>query len=270
MNAITFYSESLLQSFKKDGIVKTTLLDEAEIAALLSLYHETSQGISDRKFHSTMFVKDAEYRKTTNEGIRHIITDKINTVVGDYKMLFANFIVKETDADTRVGIHQDWNFTSPEFTSLNIWIPLVDIDESTGLFYALKGSQHTFHNLRYTPYEDDRYRELEPFILEESTPFSLKAGEALIYDGALVHFSDPNLSGMLRIAIAVVMIPAAAPNLHYYKRDKEKNKVEVYEVSEAFYNSFDFFDEPKGVRMINEIEQYAAMPVLDDLQKSIH
>jgi len=267
MSQRTFFSDSLQESFDREGIVGVPLLDKEDIEFLHLLYSTTAPEMSDRKFHSTMFVDNADYRKQTSESIRQLIIDKINKVVSGYRMLFANFIVKEADTQTSVGIHQDWNFTSPEFLSINIWIPLVDINAQTGLFHALKASHHVFQNLRYTPYEEDRYRHLESFILRESSPYAVRAGEALIYDGAMIHFSDPNLSASQRVAIGAVMIPEGAPNRHYYKRDRNKDSVEVYEVDEAFYHGFDFFNEPKGVKKISDLDIYNRVPRLEDVKK---
>ena len=197
--------------------------------------------------------------------LREIVTSSIDNLFEQYRLLFANFIVKESGDDTFVGIHQDWNFTSPDIRSINIWIPLVDINGETGLFRALKGSHHTFKNLRYTPYEDDRYRHIEHYILQHSSAYSVRAGEALIYDGALIHFSDANVSSVARIAIGMSFIPSQAPNLHYYKRHNDKRDVEIYEVDEKFYQSFDFLGEPKNAKKIYQVKEYPSVPTLKEL-----
>ena len=265
MSSNTFFSDSIRQLFNKEGIVKIPFLNEVEIASLIEIYKNTSKDISKGKFHSTMFIKNVVYRKQTDAAIRKIVLPQINNIINGYKLLFANFIVKESSAETGVGIHQDWSFTSPEYTSVNIWIPLVDINEQTGLFYALKGSQRLFTNIRYTPYENDRYKEIENFTLTNSSPFKIKAGDALIYHGALIHYSAPNISNKIRIAVGGVIIPSEAPNLHYYKRGVNKNELEVYEVNEEFYHSFDFFDEPKGVRKLSTIKLQDGIPSIEEL-----
>ena len=259
-----FFDESLDTQFKDDGVVTILMLSIEEVEYLASAYakeHDTKKGV----FHSTMFIDDAQYRREVDKRIRAVLTKKINSVIIDYRLLFGNYIVKQSSTESAVGIHQDWNFTTPEFTSLNIWIPLVDIDEHTGTFYALKGSHKTFHNIRYTPYADHAYIQIEDIILTRSTPFHLKAGEAIIYNGAIVHYSKPNVSPQPRIAVGMALIPNAAPNLHYYKRSAE-NILEVFEVDESFYNSFNFFDEPKGVRKIGEVTEYQGLPSRQDLQ----
>ncbi len=269
MNRGTFLNNELEQQFKTDGIVQIPLLNKSEIELLLAYYNATSGQISDQKFHSTMFINDPAYRKSADHKIRGILLPKVNQLIENYRMLFANFIVKQSHADTMVGIHQDWNFTSPDYVSVNVWVPLVDINEQTGLFYALKGSHQTFRNIRYTPYEDNAYSKLEEYICENSSPFEIKAGHALFYHGGLVHYSNPNTSGSIRVAVGGAMIPAEAPNLHYYKRDKQSKRLEVYAVDETFYQGFDFFNEPCGVKLLEEIEQYETLPELEALTSYI-
>lgn len=258
-----FFSDALLQQkFNDEGIVQLDFLNEKEISELQSYYRDTFVNSNKRNFHSTMFINDREYRKKVNEKIQSVLLQKTKSVLKNYRMLFSNFIVKEPSEETRVGIHQDWNFTSSEHVSINIWIPLVAINEKTGLFHALKGSHRSFHNIRFTPYEENAYAGLEEYILNNSTPYSIEAGTALIYHGALVHYSDKNASHQQRIAVGAALIPENAPNLHYYKRD---NALEVYEVNEAFYYDFDFYNEPKGVRKVSEIDKYAGLPLASEL-----
>jgi hypothetical protein len=260
--------DEMQKALAEDGIVNIPLLSESEIDELRSAFHETSENISERKFHSTMFVNDADYRKSVDEKIRKIILPKIQNHFSDYRMLFANFIVKESSSETGVDIHQDWNFTSPEFISFNIWIPLIDINQQTGLFHALRGSHRTFQNIRYTPYKENAYAGLRDFILKNADEFYVNAGSALIYHGALVHFSEPNISNRPRIAVGCSLIPKQASNLHYYKRFTDKKVLEIYEVNDAFYNKFDFFDEPKGVTKVGELNNYPELPALNELTRA--
>ncbi len=265
MSAEVFFDKELQKTFDREGVISIPFLNEAEIQSLLSFYQETSGNLTDLKFHSTMFINNPSYRKRTDEHLRNLLMPKINETLKDFRLLFANFITKESSKETAVGIHQDWNFTSPELVSLNIWIPLVDINEKTGYFYALKGSHHVFKNIRYTPYENNFYAELENYIHDNSSPFSVKAGSAVIYNGAVVHFSDPNISGSLRIAVGCALIPQSATNLHYYRRSPAKKNLEVYSVNEEFYQGFNFFEAPNGVKKTAEISGHNNLPTLDEL-----
>ena len=260
-----FFDDLFEQNFDRDGILNIPLLDADEVASLISVYQNEFSQDGSTKFHSTMFINDPVFRKKTDDAIRKIVSKKIEKVLRNYRLLFANFIVKESSSETGVGIHQDWNFTTPEYTSLNIWIPLVDIDRSTGFFYALKGSHKTFQNIRYTPYPDNAYTDIRDYVLKRSSLFSPGAGEALVYNGALIHFSEPNLSGRLRIAIGMALIPRDAPCRHYYKRNPTDSVLEIYETNEVFYNQFDFFEEPRGVKKIGLVYDFKELPSKEEL-----
>lgn len=243
------------------GIKKVLLLDEQVIKAALQLYVRLLPQTEMPDFHSTMFFPNESYRKEASAGIQQILGSTLDKILPGYRVLFANFIVKEASPDTAVGIHQDWNFTTPEFPSYNVWIPLVDIDKTTGLFYALHGSHKTFTNIRYTPYPTDAYAHLEVQIREKSTPYAIPAGTALVYHGGLVHYSGPNLSGKQRLAIGCALIPKHAPNVHYYRPTQNAGYLEVYSVNETFYHSFNFNEAPKSVIKSDEIPLAQGIPL---------
>jgi hypothetical protein len=260
MHSISFHNKSHEQLFSTEGILDIPFITKLDVELLLQLYHQTPKDNLDNRFHSTMFFDSVDYRKKTSSAILAILGNKIENLLLDYHVLFANFIVKEPNGDTSVGIHQDWSFTSPEYLSLNIWIPLCDINEQTGLFYGLKQSQKVFKNIRYTPYENDRYSALEPIIRANSTAYKINAGSALIYDGALVHYSDSNRSNQSRIAIGIVIIPKLAPNFHYYKKNINEKCVEIYKVNDSFYTTFDIFKKPENVTKFGELSDYPGLP----------
>lgn len=266
MSRPVFNSNPLEQQFLEAGIVQVPLLSQHEVDLLKEIYANTRGNNTDRTFHSTMFADDAAYRKSISEQIAKVILPRIDTLLNEYKLLFANYIVKEVSPNTKVGIHQDWNFTTPEHISVNVWIPLTDITESNGIFYGLKGSHLSFKNIRYTPYPDGMYNGLEDYIINSSTGYTPKAGEALVYHGGLVHYSAANLSNNIRMAVGAALIPKNSPNLHYYKPDPSKETLDIYKADEQFYHSFNFFEAPKGVEKIGELDEYPKVPVLAELK----
>jgi ectoine hydroxylase-related dioxygenase (phytanoyl-CoA dioxygenase family) len=255
MNRV-FIDDNLQQQFERDGIVSIQLLSVEEIEVLKKSYAEIENDFSDLNFHSTMFSTNPAYRQRVSAVISNAISNKLKAILYNYKILFANYIVKEPNPNTAVGIHQDWSLTDEsKFTSVNVWCPLIDINKQNGVFFGLKGSHITFNNVRYTPYEDNAYEGLVDYITSNSEGYELKAGQAVIYHGGLVHYSHPNNSTERRIAIGSALIPEGAVNLHYYK-PQESEKLEVYAVNEEFYNGFDFFKAPQGVTVIDTISQY--------------
>jgi len=260
LNPHVFRDDKLNVIFEREGIVQIPLLNTDDLESLRALYESIPASHGDRSFHSTMFINDPAYRKLIDAALREFILPKIFGYLEGFEMLFANFIIKEPSANTAVAIHQDWNFCAPEHLSFNIWIPLVDINEQTGRFYALKGSHKIFNNIRYTPYENDRYDGVKEYVLSHSSAFTPLAGEALIYHGAVIHYSDSNISNNRRLAIGCVMVEKNVPLLHYYRPFPGDKRLEIYAVDPIFYNSFDIFNAPEGVDKVGEIDRYPGLP----------
>jgi hypothetical protein len=261
-----FFTDQEQEKFDTDGVIQVQFLSAEEVEYLTTLYITLFNQSPDQSFHSTMFVGNVDYRRKIDCSIREIVRPKLGEKIKEHRLLFTNYIVKEARGSTSVGIHQDWSFTPPPADSINFWIPLVDINQKTGLFYALKGSHKTFKNIRYTPYEVDAYKTTSEYIARNATGFSVKAGDALFYHGATVHYTEANTSGSIRLAIGGVLIPEEETNVHYYK-NPQTSLLEMYEVDEAFYHRFNFFNKPEGVRLIQEITDYPSPPQLSDLVK---
>ena len=76
-------------------------------------------------------------------------------------------------------------------------------------------------------------------------PLTVKAGEAVIFDSALIHSSSPNTSSEMWLAINFFVRPKEADYLHFY-RDKKtpRHEVELYNVTPEFYISHDIMERP--------------------------
>lgn len=261
-----FLDTSHNEIFDKEGILVLPLLSDNEVKLLLTAYQTLSHNLTGRSFHSTMFVDNADKRRKIDAVIRRIICPHIFKILNRHRLLFANFIVKENSVDTQVHIHQDWSFTLPDYNSVNVWIPLTDINQQTGTFYALKGSHTLFNNIRYTPPNDNEYADIQEIIHKYSTPYHINAGEAIFYHGSLVHFSDANTSPNQRFAVGSVFIPENAKAVHYYRPQASNNLLEVYATDEEFYCHFNFFQAPQNTVKLTEIYSYNQLPSEADLR----
>jgi ectoine hydroxylase-related dioxygenase (phytanoyl-CoA dioxygenase family) len=73
----------------------------------------------------------------------------------------------------------------------------------------------------------------EDVIRERLESVPLRAGEAIVFDNALVHCSYPNHSDAPRLAAAVGMVPTGAP-LVYWRRSAD-GRAERREVDREFF-----------------------------------
>lgn len=246
-----FADEHYEELFRKHGYVVQPFLSGQETEELTSYYDQNKPDELPGDFHSTMFINDAEYRKKIDKALKNVTQSKVGDVLNDYKILFANYIVKEAAEHSDVGVHQDWSFMNEdEGTSVNIWFPLVDTDEVNGCLYIWPRSHQLSSKIRYTPYDAP---EGEEVAVENAVPLRLKKGEAVIYHSGIFHFSGVNKSQQRRLAIGMVCIPSEVMPYHYFKTNENgQSKIEAYQVDTEFFYNYILDQRPTDYTKVKE------------------
>jgi hypothetical protein len=206
-----------------------------------------SQGLQEVSgFHSTMHLPDKAHRAVIDRELKKIITEPAQSLLPGYRPLFANFIVKEPNGDSEVGVHQDWTYVDErQDISVNIWTPLTNTTEANGALYVLPGSHLLETPPRYTPFENTAYKDYNEWIQQHGTMICCEAGEAVVYDTRLIHFSFPNRTDDARLAINFVNIPEQAQPIHLY-REPGSHELDCYFVDDDFFNTNTIDAVPEG------------------------
>lgn len=239
--------------FRKEGIVQLPLISKS-LAAQLQFFFNSMNGNLELGFHSTMFHPDPAYRKEVMSVLSEILHLPLKDLLPDYRILFANYILKRGGGGNKVGWHQDWSMTDEEIKpSVNVWIPLTDLSMERGGFFAWKGSHLFSRNIRYTPYPEDAYTAVEEMAWENAEEFYPAAGDALVYDGRILHASGPNLHPEPRLAVGVALVPESQPAYHFYCRTD--GSLHRYESSTDFYYDLNLYSEPEaaGTPVVSEV-----------------
>ena len=123
---------------------------------------------------------------------------------------------------------------------LNIWSPLCNTTDENGALYLIPKSHRIFPTYRAAtiPNIYDRHVEL---VKKYMQPVYIKAGEAIVFDNSIMHFSPINKSNEVRIATNVFITHKDAVITICYN-DKEKNKIELFEQEDDFFTSYQQFD----------------------------
>ena len=136
--------------------------------------------------------------------------------------------------------------------SFNLWIPLVDVNEQNGAVYVLEGSHHAFQAYR-GPGINSTLKDVEERIWKKMHALNMKAGEALLYDHALVHGSPPNQTAKVRTGIVLGILPETAEMKLYTTGTRG---IEVYECNEDFFLSHQPSDAHKKLRHLQTIDTH--------------
>jgi ectoine hydroxylase-related dioxygenase (phytanoyl-CoA dioxygenase family) len=147
----------------------------------------------------------------------------------------ANWVVKDPSlGDTTVPLHQDWSFVDERrHRTMNLWFPLTDVDEQNGCLEVVAGSHHVSTDHRAHT-DQCRFDNLAPQLRQGYTTFvPMKAGQALVYDSALLHCSAHNTSLQRRIAVNTLLVPQGVTTLHPYRISPKQ--VELFGVDDEFF-----------------------------------
>lgn len=259
MPNLVFKDPLLEAEFNRKGYAKVPFLNAEEIEYLKKMFFDTiaesggPKSANDVDFDTkseitydfTFIDRNEDYKKKVFGIITEIFQKKADQYLNNYTPIIANYIRKKQDGG-EVPMHQNWAFVDEEkYTSVSIWVPLVDSNEENGTLQMVDGSHKRFGKLRgpMIPWELESIK--EKIVSAHLTPMNVKAGEGVILDDSIVHYSNINKTPGLRLAIQLIMIPSEGGSIHYHlDRNTDKTKVQVLETNTDFYMGFHPWKKP--------------------------
>lgn len=212
--------DSLKETIHQKGFDIQAFLSDDQLADLMAVFNEHHSWDEDKggMFYS-VYSRDLAYRKEIHEKIGAVLAPLLAKHFQNYKVMINSFVVKLSGPESEFYLHQDTTgLDEHKFSPLNLWIPLVDVDEEKGCLGVIEKSHHFF-----TPYRSISFP--APFDHIQSTvkqylqPVRMKAGEALIFDNRVLHHSYKNLSGKTRVAVVCGLFPKEAELITCHKSE---------------------------------------------------
>lgn len=226
------------------------LLSEKEIKAISDYYFANETKTPDH-FYSSTHSKDLDFRKRSSDFIKRTVSPLLLPVLKNYKVLGGAFVVKPANGKGMLEPHQDWNIVDEEkYRSYNLWIPLVDVNVENGAVFVQNESHRKIKTYR-GPGIPSAFNGIESLVWTNLHPLPMKAGQALLYDHALIHGSPNNTTNMIRIGIVVGIIPEKADMQLYFGSDGE---IKSYKADEFYFMEKDPSSGPQGLTYLADIE----------------
>jgi len=240
---------ALQEEFDRRGYVVVPLLDPDEVRTLYDGYARAAaraEGLNEPGAYNDTYAEFSvihsrpSFRREAYDLICPVVTPKADRYLQDYRPLIANFVNKPPGTGV-VPAHQNWSVVDEsQYQSVSVWVALVDCQVENGAMSMYDGSHLDLRGRRgiwayaaFAGIEDD-------LISEVLTPIEVKAGDAVILDDALVHYSPPNLTDDRRLAIQFVMVPEEADTFFFQAGDASDGCVEVdqWRVDAPFFFEF--------------------------------
>jgi hypothetical protein len=263
-----FVDEQLEQQFRKDGYVKVPFISPEEVAQLKQLFFDTlpqsggqitseETGVDQASFITydfTFIDKNPEYKRKVFELISGYFKPHMDRILANYRPIIANYIRKQATTG-EVPLHENWAFADEKkCTTVSIWCPLVDSTIENGTLQVVPGSHKRFgeHRGPMVPWELDNIK--HEIIDKHLVPLETKAGDCVILDDSIVHYSAINHTNDLRLAIQLICVPQEMPSIHYYMDyQNNPNEIQMLEVNDDFYMEFNPWKKLASPKVIAKI-----------------
>ena len=230
-------------SLKRDGYVTVPFLTPEALEKAREIYfnfhpnHQIPHLLNG--IHMTSWCSDFTYKMDVARSLRSISQPASDRILKGHRSLNHVFIIKVQGDHTTFPVHQDWNVVDEtKYTSVNIWVPLWDVDENSGALWILKGSHNINRHIRGAGCLFPNYYGIKDYLKEKATSINVKAGTAVIFYHNTIHGSPPNTDKHPRVVIAFSAIPEKAP-LHIYFQKNENSPLEVHHPDDDFMYRYD-------------------------------
>jgi hypothetical protein len=256
------------KDFVKNGYVQIPFISAKEVAELKQLFFDTlpesggqitseETGVKDSHFISydfTFIDKNPEYKRKVFKIITEYFEPHMAKVLSNFRPIIANYIRKKSDTG-EVPLHENWAFADEKkCTTVSIWCPLIDSTIENGTLQVVPGSQKRFGEFRgpMVPWELDGIK--REIIQNHLIPLETKAGDCVILDDSIIHYSAINKTEGLRLAIQLICVPYEEPSLHYHlDYQSNPNEIQVLEVQDDFYMEFNPWKKPEGIKVLKKV-----------------
>lgn len=259
--SLPFKDQKKNRYLKKFGYVVIDFITQNDINLILDFYKKNSFH-EVNKFTTTHFSNNTTYKKKVNDFIINSVLSNINNHFTDYRPCFANFMVKMPGEESNMPLHADWTYVEEQdASSYSIWFPLSNTSKENGGLAIIPFSNFISENIRGPRIFQWSGETDKKLINAFGKLILVKAGQAIIYNHKTLHFSPPNLSKSIRIAVNISLVPKNFPIIHYCK---PKGQIDIYKYlvdDDYFFIDYENFGMPNKGILLEKIK--SDVPLLD-------
>lgn len=265
----TFHDPETQQRLERDGYAVIPFLGADEVAELVASYDQLGRapGDPERACISTFHTYDAQYKAATHEVISSVFRPHLERTFDRMRALPSNFLVKWPGGFSGFGLHQDLSLVDERHhRSVEVWVALCDIDERNGQLWMVPGSHRWIPTIRGIQSFPFPFASVARRIVDRhAVPVAVRAGEAVVFDHATLHFSLPNRTAERRMVAISDLIPAEAPHLHFF--GDGHGGVDVYEIDDDFWvdnSPFTLWRPPPASKCIGKVDWFTPRELTDE------
>lgn len=232
-----------------EGYAIIPFLNQNEVKELETFFEENHKDIPTGLYASA-HAEDVGYRMKMNDKIKTVFKRANIDNFINHTALGGTYMSKSPGKEGLLYPHQDWNIVDEsKWRSFNVWVPLVDVDETNGSIQVLPKSHllgKTYRGINI----DSAFKNIYQESWKLMKTLKMKAGEALVYDHRLLHASKENNSDKNRLVVVYGIIPEGAEMRYYYQNN---NLIEEFACYPDFFLKGNPAAGPNGLEKISDI-----------------
>lgn len=266
----TFVDPVLQERFEREGYVVIPLLDADEVAAVRAIHERHLPQANEWDPLPANELTDR--RRAVWREVGAIVRRKLDPLLDGYRLLYSLFLV---DGATGHGgdnglqicpskgvLHQDWTIVGDEdFSSVQLLCALTDTDRDNGCVIVAPGSHRAPHKVPVGGGEKWHSATGIDAVKEFTRALPMKSGEALLYDGRLLHGFAPRQSQPRRVSLSGGAIPDEAEPRILFEHPDRPGELELLGVSEDFFWKDPLGEQPKNARHLGWIAEQGSRRV---------
>lgn len=231
------------RDFARDGYAVVRLIAADAAAALLDSLaplrgdRPAAAAAGGSGLYVSFMDADRDQRRAIYRRLSDALSPEVDRILPGYKVLTATLLDKPA-GEGDMDLHRDWWMSADtEDRNVIVWCPLVDADEVNGTIRLVTGSRRLVHDLS-APRGGVYYAHYHQALKDRARPVPLRAGEALVFDATMLHWSPANASGRPRPAVNLYCLPGDARPVFYKATSSPDGPLfELFDMSgEAYYD----------------------------------
>ena len=228
------------------GYVRQRLLEEAQIQELLNnirtFYPEDKltkpiDNSADSIILNSYTDDNMAYRKSGAKYLKELLLPHIAQLFDGYRIVSCGLFIKVPGAGWLDLHYHPTVVDNPKHWVIDIWCPLVDTDLNNGTLCVVPESHKIFPQTIGHPSSGPLYCKDYKNIVRENYSLALpsRAGDALIFENSLLHWSPVNNSESARYALHCSCVPIEATTVHTHFDPNESHKFDLYEATDDYF-----------------------------------
>lgn len=197
----------------RDVVPNTVIQDLSELyEGAISKYR---QPLPEHWFPTGM-LKAPELQAELHDGAQRLVAPVLETILSPRKaqVFTGSFAVKPSGKASFLGHHQDASIVDETKTaSINFWIPLTKSHPGNGPLSFVAGS-HRFGNVQRSLSFPWAFEGLDQTMERHASVLTAEVGDLVLFDTAVIHGSQANLTSETRIALQGAIVPTGLEMEH--------------------------------------------------------